>query len=311
MCGPSSRKAAEARHQLKFWNRPTFRRMLTKRAPLKLFPSLHPVCETRQTTSRQVIFSFVTICVLCCHNVSFSAAINAARGQCCQAKCLENCGTKTICFHITGGQEEELEELSSEMGSRLGSGILVQHKSDLCRRATTYATTLHFVFHNRLTFDIAALHVQPPPQFSDDDLPTVEAVVAQKRKEAEERIAKVGAVSETETTAPVAPSAEVNAEVPVQESEAGAPRSDALSGPEALEAEAGQQGAFNPETGEINWDCPCLGGMADGPCGVEFKAAFSCFVYSKEEPKGMECIDKFQYVMVSTEGALITLLTQV
>ena len=52
--------------------------------------------------------------------------------------------------------------------------------------------------------------------------------------------------------------------------------------------------AFNEETGEINWDCPCLGGMADGPCGEEFKAAFSCFVYSKEEPKGIECIDKFK-----------------
>lgn len=64
--------------------------------------------------------------------------------------------------------------------------------------------------------------------------------------------------------------------------------------PEALEQEAGQQGAFNPETGEINWDCPCLGGMASGPCGEDFKAAFSCFVYSTEEPKGMDCIEKFQ-----------------
>lgn len=64
---------------------------------------------------------------------------------------------------------------------------------------------------------------------------------------------------------------------------------------EALEEEAGQEGAFNPETGEINWDCPCLGGMAHGPCGEEFKTAFSCFVYSTEEPKGMDCIDKFQY----------------
>jgi len=62
-----------------------------------------------------------------------------------------------------------------------------------------------------------------------------------------------------------------------------------------LEEEAGQQGAFNPETGEINWDCPCLGGMAHGPCGEEFKAAFSCFVYSTEEPKGMDCIEKFKY----------------
>ncbi|KIX92312.1 uncharacterized protein Z520_11920 [Fonsecaea multimorphosa CBS 102226] len=63
---------------------------------------------------------------------------------------------------------------------------------------------------------------------------------------------------------------------------------------EGLEEEAAGEGAFNPETGEINWDCPCLGGMAHGPCGPEFREAFSCFVYSKEEPKGMDCIDKFQ-----------------
>ena len=31
--------------------------------------------------------------------------------------------------------------------------------------------------------------------------------------------------------------------------------------------------------GEINWDCPCLGGMPSGPCGQEFKDAFSCFHY--------------------------------
>ncbi|KAG2196919.1 hypothetical protein INT47_005143 [Mucor saturninus] len=52
--------------------------------------------------------------------------------------------------------------------------------------------------------------------------------------------------------------------------------------------------AFNPETGEINWDCPCLGGMAQGPCGEQFKAAFSCFVFSEAEPKGLDCVDKFK-----------------
>ncbi|KAJ2551638.1 Oxidoreductase [Coemansia sp. RSA 1933] len=56
----------------------------------------------------------------------------------------------------------------------------------------------------------------------------------------------------------------------------------------------GQSEAFDPETGEINWDCPCLGGMADGTCGEEFKAAFSCFVFSEQEPKGMDCIDAFK-----------------
>lgn len=65
---------------------------------------------------------------------------------------------------------------------------------------------------------------------------------------------------------------------------------------EETEEEASQEGAFNEETGEINWECPCLGGMAHGPCGEEFRAAFSCFVYSKDEPKGMDCIDNFKWV---------------
>ncbi|CAK6955590.1 coiled-coil-helix-coiled-coil-helix domain containing 4b [Scomber scombrus] len=46
--------------------------------------------------------------------------------------------------------------------------------------------------------------------------------------------------------------------------------------------------------GEINWNCPCLGGMASGPCGSEFKDAFSCFHYSKEEVKGSECLEQFR-----------------
>ncbi|EGG03320.1 uncharacterized protein MELLADRAFT_65729 [Melampsora larici-populina 98AG31] len=63
---------------------------------------------------------------------------------------------------------------------------------------------------------------------------------------------------------------------------------------ESAESPSSQQSAFNPETGEINWDCPCLGGMAHGVCGEQFKSAFSCFVYSEAEPKGVECIDKFK-----------------
>lgn len=37
-----------------------------------------------------------------------------------------------------------------------------------------------------------------------------------------------------------------------------------------------------------------LGGMAQGPCGDEFKAAFSCFVFSEAEPKGLDCVEKFK-----------------
>ena len=64
--------------------------------------------------------------------------------------------------------------------------------------------------------------------------------------------------------------------------------------PSSETAASSQAAAFNPETGEINWDCPCLGGMADGPCGEEFKAAFSCFVYSEAEPKGIDCVERFR-----------------
>ncbi|WFD43145.1 Oxidoreductase [Malassezia psittaci] len=55
-----------------------------------------------------------------------------------------------------------------------------------------------------------------------------------------------------------------------------------------------QESAFDERTGEINWDCPCLGGMAQGPCGEQFKKAFSCFIFSEQEPKGIECVDHFK-----------------
>lgn len=51
-------------------------------------------------------------------------------------------------------------------------------------------------------------------------------------------------------------------------------------------------------SGEINWDCPCLQGMADGPCGEQFKAAFSCFHYSEEEVKGSDCVPQFRDMQI-------------
>jgi len=111
-------------------------------------------------------------------------------------------------------------------------------------------------------------------QLQESKLPTLDSIVEEKRQRLAEQQAQA---------IPAVPT--VHDDQDDQE---------VASGIEDLEDEADQQGAFNPETGEINWDCPCLGGMAHGPCGEEFKAAFSCFVYSKEEPKGMECIDKFK-----------------
>lgn len=135
----------------------------------------------------------------------------------------------------------------------------------------------------------AAQTVPAPSQFSDSDLPTVEAVIEQKRRET-----RASSAPSAPAGAPTAesPSEHTTSDSALGEAEAGFPEGS----PEALEEEAGQQGAFNPETGEINWDCPCLGGMAHGPCGEDFKAAFSCFVFSEAEPKGMDCIDKFQHM---------------
>jgi intermembrane space import and assembly protein 40 len=117
-------------------------------------------------------------------------------------------------------------------------------------------------------------------------------VIEQKRREAHPAAAAPIAQSSTEppsVTEPSSPQQTAGAATPAEAQVGPQPGS-----PEGLEEEAGPEGAFNPETGEINWDCPCLGGMANGPCGEEFKAAFSCFVYSSDDPKGMDCIDKFQ-----------------
>ncbi|KAF8856347.1 hypothetical protein BDZ45DRAFT_654261 [Acephala macrosclerotiorum] len=119
-------------------------------------------------------------------------------------------------------------------------------------------------------------------RIQESDQPTIEAIVEEKRARAAQRVA------EDEKRQKAAESTVAIAEDGEPQGQEGG---DGMGG---LEEEADQQGAFNPETGEINWDCPCLGGMAHGPCGPEFREAFSCFVYSKEEPKGVECIEKFK-----------------
>lgn len=58
-------------------------------------------------------------------------------------------------------------------------------------------------------------------------------------------------------------------------------------------AETQPQSAVNEETGEINWDCPCLQSALAPPCGDFFREAFSCFVASKTDPKGGDCLEKF------------------
>ncbi|KAL4857952.1 Mitochondrial intermembrane space import and assembly protein 40 [Chlorella vulgaris] len=49
---------------------------------------------------------------------------------------------------------------------------------------------------------------------------------------------------------------------------------------------------------EAALSCPCLGDLKDGACGPSFVHAFSCFIRSEEEDKGMDCLDQFKAFQV-------------
>lgn len=53
-------------------------------------------------------------------------------------------------------------------------------------------------------------------------------------------------------------------------------------------------GAVLPD-GTINWDCPCLGNLPNGPCGPAFRDAFSCWVENKSDQDSFasKCFDSF------------------
>ena len=131
-------------------------------------------------------------------------------------------------------------------------------------------------------------HLDPKADYDDSNTMSLHAISQSSRKNDKDR-----------STVPVTSDSHHNLPPQDPKSQSHQPESEPASAPSAsdpaeFEEEASSEGAFNPVTGEINWDCPCLGGMAHGPCGEEFRAAFSCFVFSEEEPKGMNCIDRFQ-----------------
>ncbi|KAK2734962.1 Oxidoreductase [Myotisia sp. PD_48] len=148
-----------------------------------------------------------------------------------------------------------------------------------------YNTSSIFAEEPPLAFQSTASQANTAP------LPTIESITANKKPKVQASSSRPSQPkAETEK-----PSSEASSVAALAETEAAPTEAQSLQlSPAELEQEAGQEGAFNPETGEINWDCPCLGGMAHGPCGEDFKAAFSCFVYSKEDPKGIDCIDNFK-----------------
>lgn len=50
--------------------------------------------------------------------------------------------------------------------------------------------------------------------------------------------------------------------------------------------------------GDINWTCPCLGGLPYGPCGLEFREFFECLhraqeTESPDTSKAQDCFPKF------------------
>jgi intermembrane space import and assembly protein 40 len=101
-------------------------------------------------------------------------------------------------------------------------------------------------------------------------------------------------VPSSSKTAPVSETRDVPASQLTEDDKVDTSEDEVANTDEVPSDPEGGGGAFNPVTGEINWDCPCLGGMAHGPCGPEFREAFSCFVYSEDEPKGINCVEKFK-----------------
>ena len=178
------------------------------------------------------------------------------------------------------------------MDARWRSDLLLQHFQRLRRGAHLYVSPIPIApigneapSKRRTAADkstIIADAIHSPPETSPETAetyPSLDSIADQRRTQARSQ-AQAQASASAQSSAPAAAELE--------------PSAPSDGSPEQLEQEAGQQGAFNEETGEINWDCPCLGGMAHGPCGEQFREAFSCFVFSKDEPKGIDCIDKFK-----------------
>ncbi|RSM15387.1 hypothetical protein CDV31_004977 [Fusarium ambrosium] len=154
-------------------------------------------------------------------------------------------------------------------------------KAASCELAFRRASTIHIYSNSAKVHPImeelnkAASQTVPTPT---DDLPAKDDAT-QKQKHVQ---------AKTETTH------EKNSEsTKTTEPQSGA-QNDMTTNDTSTSEDTSQQGAYNPETGEFNWDCSCLGGMAHGPCGEEFKSAFSCFMLSTDDPKGMNCIDQFK-----------------
>ncbi|XP_039263634.1 mitochondrial intermembrane space import and assembly protein 40-like [Styela clava] len=60
------------------------------------------------------------------------------------------------------------------------------------------------------------------------------------------------------------------------------------------DVDTSHEGAILPN-GDINWDCPCLGNLPNGPCGPSFREAFTCWVENRDDQDSFaeKCFDNF------------------
>ncbi|KAI9794716.1 MAG: Oxidoreductase [Piccolia ochrophora] len=184
--------------------------------------------------------------------------------------------TRRICFADFGHPQKSIRRTLSTVPPAHRSR---SWKSSALRWGAVIGGLYYYNTANVFAEEPLRSTIEPSQHLEDESsTPTLEQIAADRRQRSERVQAEQSQSRQADSSSTI-----------YDRQEAPAPRT-----PEEYEEEADAQGAFNPETGEINWDCPCLGGMAHGPCGEEFKAAFSCFVHSTEEPKGMDCIERFK-----------------
>ncbi|KAL1954065.1 hypothetical protein VTO42DRAFT_1799 [Malbranchea cinnamomea] len=204
--------------------------------------------------------------------------------------------SRTILRHVSATQQLRIAHAKRLVSSSAQSEKKRSWKSTVVRWGLAIGAVYYYntssVFAEEPQFALQPISSQAN---ENAPLPTIESVSAAKKQKAAALAASRKPKSEPEPAQSPTSASDDDAAASSANAEVAPTQSQSLElTPGELEEEADQQGAFDPETGEINWDCPCLGGMAHGPCGEEFKSAFSCFVYSTEEPKGMDCIDKFK-----------------
>ncbi|XP_061166320.1 mitochondrial intermembrane space import and assembly protein 40-like [Saccostrea echinata] len=75
--------------------------------------------------------------------------------------------------------------------------------------------------------------------------------------------------------------------------------SQAMIAQEEEELYDGPTGFVQPN-GDLNFGCPCVGGLHAGPCGYEMREFLSCNYYNskdKEDPRGQGCDEKLDTMM--------------